>query len=323
LKAIVQDVYGSPDVLQLRETERPVVTEDGVLVRVRAAGVNPADWHVMRGSPYVARLAFGLRKRKGTGLGLDFAGTVESVGGNVTQLQPGDEVFGSGDGAFAEYVSVREDRAVRKPANLTFEQAAAVPIGAVTALQALRDQAHVQPGQTVLINGASGGVGTFAVQIAKSYGARVTGVCSTRNVDMVRAIGADAVIDYTNEDFTRGELRYDLMLDIAGNRSWSECKRVLGPQSTYVAVGGSGTNPWIGPLSQSVAVRFASMRDSRKVVTLFLAKVNKQDLLVLQELLEAGKITSVIDRTYPLSEARDAIRYLEAGHARGKVVITV
>jgi NADPH:quinone reductase-like Zn-dependent oxidoreductase len=324
MKAIVQDVYGGPDVLELRDISRPEVTDDGVLVRVHAAGVNPADWHIMRGSPYVARLALGLRKRKGEVLGLDFAGTVESVGGAVTQFQPGDEVFGSSDGAFAEYVCVREDRALaRKPAKLTFEQAAAVPIGAVTALQGLRDQAHIQPGQSVLINGASGGVGTFAVQIAKSFGAKITGVCSTRNVDMVRGIGADAVIDYTHEDFTRGDQRYDLMLDIAGNRPWSECKRVLGPRATFVAVGGPTGNPWIGPLGQSVAVRFASMGGSQKVITLFLAKSTKQDLLVLRDLLEAGKITPVIDRTYPLSETPEAIRYLEAGHARGKVVITV
>lgn len=324
MKAIVQDVYGGPEVLELRDIERPAVPDDDVLVRVRAGGVNPADWHIMRGSPYIARLAFGLGKRKGEVLGLDFAGTVESVGRNVRQFQPGDEVFGSRSGAFAEYVSVPEAGAVvHKPARLTFEEAAAVPIAAVTALQTLRDQGNVQPGQEVLINGASGGVGTFAVQIAKSFGARVTGVCSTRNVDMVRAVGADAVIDYTQEDFTRSERRYDLMLDIAGNRAWSECKRVLGPTATFVTVGGPDINNWIGPLGKSVIVRFASMGGSRKVVTLFLAKANKEDLLVLQGLFEAGKVTPVIDRTYPLSETPQAIRYLEEGHARGKVVITV
>jgi NADPH:quinone reductase-like Zn-dependent oxidoreductase len=324
MRAIVQDVYGSPDVLELRDIGRPVVTDDDVLVRVHAAGVNPADWHIMRGTPYIVRMAFGLLKRKGEVLGFDFAGTVESVGRNVRQFQPGDEVFGARSGAFAEYVCVPETRAVvLKPAKLTFEAAAAVPGAAVTALQGLRDQGHIQAGQKVLINGASGGVGTFAVQIAKSFGAKVTGVCSARNVDMVRAIGADTVIDYTQEDFTRSEQRYDLMLDIAGNRAWSECKRVLGPKATFVAVGGPTGNRWIGPLGNSVLVRFASVGGSRKVVTLFLAKTNKEDLVVLQELLEAGKVTPVIDRTYPLSETPEAIRYLEEGHARGKVVITV
>jgi NADPH:quinone reductase-like Zn-dependent oxidoreductase len=324
MNAIVQDVYGGPDSLELREVSRPVVADDGVLVRVHAAGVNPADWHIMRGTPYIARLAFGLRKRKGDVLGIDFAGTVESVGSNVRKFQPGDEVFGSGSGAFAEFVCVPETRAIAlKPAKLTFEAASAVPIGAVTALQALRDQGHVQTGQEVLINGASGGVGTFAVQIAKSYGANVTAVCSTRNVEMVRGLGADAVIDYTQEDFTQGEQRYDLMLDIAGNRAWSECQRVLHPKATFVTVGGPTGNRWIGPLGQSVAVRFAAGRGSRKVVTFFIAKSNKQDLAVLQKLLDAGNVRPVIDRTYPLSEAADAIRYVEEGHARGKVVITV
>jgi NADPH:quinone reductase-like Zn-dependent oxidoreductase len=324
MRAIVQDVYGGPDVLELREIGRPVVMDDGVLVRVHAAGVNPADWHIMRGTPYIARLAFGLRKRKGEVLGIDFAGTVEVVGRNVKQFQPGDEVFGSGSGAFAEYVSVPEARALAlKPAKLTFEAAAAVPIAAITALQALRDQGNVQPGQEVLINGASGGVGTFAVQIAKTYGAKVTGVCSGKNVEMVRAIGADRVIDYTQEDFTQGEKRYDLMLDIAGNRPWSECQRVLHPTATFVAVGGPTGNRWIGPLGKSVVVRFASMRGSRKVISPFLAKTNTEDLVVLQKLLEAGKVTSVIDRTYPLSETPEAIRYVEEGHARGKVVVTL
>lgn len=324
MRAIVQDVYGGPDVLELREIGRPVVMDDGVLVRVHAAGVNPADWHIMRGTPYIARLAFGLRKRKGEVLGIDFAGTVEVVGRNVKQFQAGDEVFGSGSGAFAEYVSVPEARAlVLKPANLTFEAAAAVPIAAVTALQGLRDPGNIQPGQEVLINGASGGVGTFAVQIAKSYGAKVTGVCSTKNLEMVRAIGADRVIDYTHEDFTRGEQSYDLMLDTVGSRALSECIRVLHPTATFVAVGGPTGNRWIGPLGNSVTGRFSPAGGNRKVVRLFLAKSNKEDLGVLQKLLEAGKVTPVIDRTYPLSETPEAIRYLEQGHARGKVVITV
>jgi NADPH:quinone reductase-like Zn-dependent oxidoreductase len=324
MKAIVQDVYGAPDVLQLRDIDRPVVTDDGVLVRVRAAAINPLDWHYMRGTPYVGRMEFGLLKPKSAEMGVDFAGTVEAVGINVKRFQPGDAVFGGRNGALAEYVCVREDRAVvLKPARLTFEEAAAVPVAAVTALQALRDRGHIQAGQKVLINGASGGVGTFAVQIAKSFGAEVTGVCSTRNVEMVREIGADFVIDYTQEDFTRGGQRYDLMLDIAGSRSWSECKRVLHPNATFVVVGGPKGNRWIGPLSHSVKVRFGSVGESRKVVTFFLAQLNKDDLVFLQELLEAGKVTPVIDRTYPLSETPEAIRYLEAGHAKGKVVITV
>jgi NADPH:quinone reductase-like Zn-dependent oxidoreductase len=271
---------------------------------------------------YIARTQLGLLKPKNTRLGVDFAGVVEAVGGNVKRFRPGDEVFGGRNGAFAEYVCVREDRAmVLKPANVTFEQAAAVPVAALTALQGLRDKGQIQPGQQVLINGASGGVGTFAVQIAKSFGAEVTGVCSTRNVDMVRSLGADHVVDYTQEDFTRSERRYDLLLDIAGSRSWSECKRVLNPKAIFVIVGGPKTNRWIGPLSHVVKVRLASLRASQKVI-FFVAKLNKEDLVVLQELLEAGKVTPVIDRRYELSELPEAMRYLGAGHAQGKVVIT-
>jgi NADPH:quinone reductase-like Zn-dependent oxidoreductase len=326
MKAIVQTVYGAPDVLELRDIDRPAVTDDGVLVRVRAAAVNPLDWHLMRGSPYVARLSFGLfkPKSKDQGMGVDFAGTVESVGKAVTGFRPGDDVFGGRSAAFAEYLCVPEDRAVvHKPANLTFEEAAAVPVAAVTALQGLRDRGHIQAGQKVLINGASGGVGTFAVQIAKSFGAEVTAVCSTKNVDTARAIGADRVIDYTQEDFTRSDQRFELMLDIAGSRSWSECKRVLHANSTYVIAGGPNGNPWIGPLSHGLKVGLSSMRASQTVVNFFLAQLNKKDLVVLQELLETGKIKPVIDRTYPLSETAEAIGYLEAGHARGKVIITV
>lgn len=324
MKAIVQTAFGGPDVLELRDVDRPVVTDGDVLVRVHAASVNPADWHYMRGTPYIGRMAFGMLKPKSKAFGTDFAGTVESVGSNVKQFRPGDEVFGGRTGAFAEYVCVPEDQAVvLKPARVTFQAAAAVPIAAITALQGLRDGLHVEPGQSILINGAAGGVGTFAVQIAKAFGAEVTGVCSTKNVDMVRAIGADRVIDYTQEDFTRSEQRYDLMLDVAGSKSWSECRRVLKPHATFVMVGGTGTNSWLGPLTHSVGVGFASVGASQKVVPLFLAKMTKEDLVVLQELLEAGKITTVIDRTYPLSETPEAIRYLEAGHARGKVVITV
>jgi NADPH:quinone reductase-like Zn-dependent oxidoreductase len=320
MKAIVYHKYGSPDVLELREIDRPVVTDDEVLVRIHASSVNPAEWHAMTGL-YIARTQLGLLKPKNTRLGVDFAGVVEAVGGNVKRFRPGDEVFGGRNGAFAEYVCVREDRAVvLKPADVTFEQAAAVPVAALTALQGLRDKGQIQPGQQVLINGASGGVGTFAVQIAKSFGAEVTGVCSTRNVDMVRSLGADHVVDYTQEDFTRSERRYDLLLDIAGSRSWSECKRVLNPKAIFVIVGGPKTNRWIGPLSHVVKVRLASLRASQKVI-FFVAKLNKEDLVVLQELLEAGKVTPVIDRRYELSELPEAMRYLGAGHAQGKVVI--
>jgi len=265
----------------------------------------------------------GLLKPKSDRLGVDFAGQVEAVGKDVTQFQPGDEVFGGRDGAFAEYVCVREERAVvLKPANVTFEQAAAVPVAALTALQGLRDKGQIQPGQQVLINGASGGVGTFAVQIAKSFGAEVTGVCSTRNVEVVRSIGADHVVDYTREDFTRSDRRYDLMLDVAGNRSWSECKRVLEPQATLVIVGGPKTNRLIGPLGHAAKVYLAGLGGSRKV-GFFIAKFNKADMVVLRDLLDAGKVTSVIDRQYELSEIADALRYLGEGHAQGKIVITV
>ena len=321
MKAIVHDRYGSPEVLELQEVEKPNVTDDGVLVRVRAASVNPADWYGMTGLPYVGRALMGLFKPKQRVLGVDFAGTVEAVGEDITEFRPGDDVFGGRSGSFAEYVCVR-NAVVLKPANVTFEQAAAVPIAALTALQGLRDKGQVQPGHKVLINGASGGVGTFAVQIAKALGAEVTGVCSTRNVDLVRSIGADHVVDYTREDFTRNDRRYDLMLDVAGSRSWSECKRVLNPQATLVIVGAQKGNRLIGPLSHIVKVRLAALRSSQRVV-FFIAKVNKADMEVLQELLEAGKVTPVIDRRYELSEAADAFRYLGEGHARGKIVITV
>ena len=324
MKAIVQHGYGGPEVLRLEDIDKPAVGDGEVLVRVRAASVNPLDWHFMRGEPLVMRISSGLRKPKQISAGVDFAGTVEAVGGSVKQFKPGDAVFGGRSGAFAEYMSVPEDKQiVLKPANITFEEAAAVPIAAITALQALRDGGHVQSGQSVLINGAAGGVGTFAVQIAKSFGATVTAVCSTRNVEMVSEIGADEVIDYTKQDFTRSGQRYDLMIDIAGNHSWSECKRVLHPKSTFVIVGGLSKMPWLGPLSHSAALSVTSFRASQHVVPLFMAKLSKEDLVILQGLLEAGKVKLVIDRTYPLSETAEAIRYLELGHARGKVVITV
>jgi NADPH:quinone reductase-like Zn-dependent oxidoreductase len=323
MRAIVRDTYGSPDVLELQEIDKPDVTEDELLVRVRAASVNPVDWHSLTGTPYIVHLQDGLRTPKSNRLGVDFAGQVEAVGTNVTQFRPGDEVFGGRNGAFAEYVCVREDRGVvLKPANLTFEQAAAVPVAALTALQGLRDKGHLQPGQKVLINGASGGVGTFAVQIAKALGAEVTGVCSTRNVDLVRSLGADHVIDYTQEDFTRSDQRYDLMLDIAGSKSWSECRRILNPQAILVIVGGPKTNRLIGPVSHLVKVRLAALRSSQKVV-FFLAKMNKADMVVLRGLLEAGDVTPVIDRRYELSEIADALRYLGEGHAQAKIVVTV
>ncbi len=333
MKAITFDRYGSPDVLQLQEIDKPVVKDGDVLVRVRAASANPYDWHMMTGRPYFMRMQSGLLKPKINGLGADLAGQVEAVGKNVTRFRPGDEVFGEVDvevpgkpaleiGSFAEYVCVSEDSVEQKPANLTFEEAAAVPMAGFTALQGLRDIGQLQPGQKVLINGASGGVGTFAVQIAKSFGAEVTGVCSTRNVDMVRSIGADQVIDYTREDFTRSGQRYDLMLDNVGNRSLSECRRVLNPKGVYLLSFGRPDRRWLGPLVQLLGAVLLSPFVSQKLVT-WVAKLSKEDLLVLKELIEAGKVTPVIDRTYPLNETPEAIRYLEEGHARGKVVITV
>ena len=320
MRAIIHTTYGSPDVLELQEIEKPDVPDDEVLVRVQAASVNPVDLYSLTGTPYLARILGGLRRPKSSNLGVDFAGTVEEVGRNVTQFRPGDEVFGR-SGAFAEYVCVR-DAVAPKPTNLTMEQAAAVPVAALTALQGLRDHGQIQPGRNVLINGASGGVGTFAVQIAKALGAEVTGVCSTRNVDLVRSLGADHVIDYTREEFTRNEQRYDLMLDVAGSRSWSECRRVLDPQATLVIVGAPKGSRLLGPLSHIVGVRLAAVRTSQKVVFV-MAKPNRADLMVLGELLEDGKVTPVIDRRYALSEIADALRYLGEGHARGKIVLTV
>jgi NADPH:quinone reductase-like Zn-dependent oxidoreductase len=323
MRAAVRDRYGTPDVVEIREIDKPMPADDEVLVRVRAASLNMADWYAVAGRPYVGRTQMGLRKPKSNRLGVDYAGTVEAVGTNVTEFRPGDEVFGGRDGAYAEYVCAREDRSiVPKPANVTFEEAAAVPIAAITALQGLRDKGQLQAGQKVLINGASGGVGTFAVQIAKALGAEVTGVCSTRNVDAARSLGADHVVDYTREDFTRSDERYDLMLDVAGSRSWSACKRVLNPQATFVVVGAPKGSHLMGPLSHVVKVRLAAFRSSQKVV-FFIAKFNKADMVVLRELLEAGKVTPVIDRRYELSEIADAFRYLGEGHAQGKIVITV
>ncbi len=321
MKAIVCDRYGSPDVLKLQEVEKPELTDDGVLVRVHAASVNRGDWYTVAGM-YVARPATGLRRPRSRLIGTDFAGTVEAVGRDVTEFRPGDEVFGGRTGALAEYVCARARSVALKPTRLTFEEAAAVPVAALTALQGLRDRGQIQPRQKLLINGASGGVGTFAVQIAKALGAEVTAVCSTRNVDLARSIGADHVVDYIREDFTRSEERYDLMFDNAGSRSWSECKRVLNRQATVVLVGGQMGNRLLGPLGHVVRMRLAATLSSRKAV-FFIAKVNSADIEVLRELVEAEKVTPVIDRRYELSEAADAFRYVGEGHARAKVVITV
>ena len=322
MKAIVYHRYGAPDVLELKEIDKPAVGDDQVLIRVRAASVNPLDWHFMRGAPYFLRIKAGLRKPKVIRLGVDAAGTVESVGGNVTRFLPGDELFGGCTGAFAEYAVASEKALARKPANLTFEQAAAVPIAALSALQGLRDKGRIQAGQRVLINGAAGGVGTFAVQIAKAFGAVVTGVCSTRNVDMVRSIGADHVVDYTQEDFTRNGQRYDLILDSVGNHSLSAFRHALTAKGTLVMVGGPENGRWIGPMTGMLKVVVLSRFVSQKLLP-FLAKRSQADLVFLKELLEAGKVTPVVDRCYPLREVPEAIRYLEEGHARGKVVIIV
>jgi NADPH:quinone reductase-like Zn-dependent oxidoreductase len=322
MRAIVQDHYGSSDVLKLQEIDKPQVGLNDVLVRVHAAGLHIGDWHVMTGQPYLMRLiGFGFRVPKARIRGIDAAGVVEAVGKNVTQFQAGDEVFGTCDGAFAEYALAREDMLAPKPANLSFEQAAAVPTSACTALQALRNAGGIQPGQRVLIVGASGGVGMYAVQIAKSFGAEVTGVCSTAKVDMVRSIGADHVIDYTREDFTRSGKRYDLILDVGGNRSLSQLRLALTPGGTLALVGGEGGDRWIG-IGRPVQALLMSpfVRDKLRPVA---SKPNQADLQFLKDLVEAGKVTPVIDRTYPLSETADAMRHLEEGRARGKVVITV
>jgi NADPH:quinone reductase-like Zn-dependent oxidoreductase len=323
MKAVVYARYGPPEVVQIADIEKPVPKDDEVLLKVRAASVNPLDWHFMRGTPYLVRLMTGLREPKDRRLGVDVAGQVEAVGGNVTQFKPGDEVFGSCRGAFAEYACASQSALVRKPDNVTFEQAASVPVAAFTALQGLRDKGHIQPGQKVLINGAAGGVGTFAVQLAKSFGAEVTGVCSTRNVEMVRSIGADRVIDYTQKDFTKIGQRYDLFLDCVGNHSLLGCRRVLNPKGTYVPVGGTADRWMIGPLARAIAALVLSWFVSQKLVIFFLAKTEKEDLALMCELMQAGKVSPVIDKCYSLSEVPEAIRYLEKGHARGKVVITL
>ena len=319
MKAIVYESYGLPEVLKIVEVEKPDVPEDGVLVRVHASSVNIAQWYGMTGL-FIGRPGNGLLKPKDTRLGADFSGVVESVGSNVTDFKPGDEVFGGRSGAYAEYVTVRKAIAP-KPANLTFEEAASVPTAGITALQGLRDFGKIQPGQKVLINGASGGVGSFAIQIAKAYGAEVTAVCSTQNVEYARLLGADHVIDYTKEDFTRSGEQYDLLFNVNGSRSWSAYKRVLKPDATFVLVGGPRT-PLIGPLSLLLRMRIGMLGSSQKFA-FFIAKFNREDMLVLKDLLESGKVKPFVEKTYPMTRIAEAMRHLGMGHAQGKIVVTM
>lgn len=323
MKAIVYRSYGSPDVLRYQDVAKPVPKANEILIRVRAASVNPLDWHFMRGTPGFVRLFTGLRKPKNTRLGVDVAGVVESMGRNVTQFQAGDAVFGACNAAFADYACTPESAVVKKPDNLPFEEAASVSIAGLTALQALRNKAHLQPGQTLLINGAAGGVGTFAVQIAKWLGAEVTAVCSASNAEMVRSLGADHVVDYTREDFAAGPQRYDVVFDLVGNRSISDFLRVLQPAGTYVGCGGGGPDkPALDLIGRMIGTTIRSWFVRQKLVGI-LAQRNQDDLRLLAELMESGKIAPAIDRCYGLDEVSEAIRYVERGHARGKVVITM
>lgn len=319
MKAVIFPKYGTPDVLKIQETEKPTPRDDEILVRVRASSVNIAEWYTMTGL-FLARLGNGFFQPKDTRLGADFSGVVEAVGKNVPDFKPGDEVFGGRSGAFAEYVTVKKAIA-HKPAHVTFEEAAAVATAGFTALQGLRDYGKLQPGQKVLINGASGGVGSFAIQIAKALGAEVTAVCSTRNIERARALGADHVIDYTKEDFTRTAQKYDLIFNVNGSRSWSEYKRVLKSDGIFVLVGGPRT-PLIGPLSLLVRMRIAMLGASQKFV-FFIAKFNREDMLVLKDLLETGKLKPFVEKTYPMTRIADAMRHLGAGHAQGKIVVTM
>jgi NADPH:quinone reductase-like Zn-dependent oxidoreductase len=325
MKAIVQDTYGSAEVLKFADIDRPVPKDNEVLLRVQAAGLHRGDWHIMTGLPYLIRLvvpSLGLRKPKVRVRGMDVAGTVEAVGSKVTRFQPGNEVFGWCDGAFAEYACAPQDQLAAKPANLSFEQAAAVPTSAFAALQGLRDSGQVQPGQTVLIIGAAGAVGSFAVQLAKAFGAQVTGVCSTPQVELVRSIGADEVIDYTRADITDGTRQWDLILDTAGHRSLSQLRRALTPKGTLVIVGSEGRGRWLGGFGRSLRAPMLSRFVGQRL-RMLASKPRQDDLVVLAELIEAGKLTPIIGRTYPLGEVPEAIRQLEQGHARGKLVITV
>jgi NADPH:quinone reductase-like Zn-dependent oxidoreductase len=323
MKAAVHRCYGSPDVIRLEDIAKPTPEDNEVLVKIRAASANALDWRSLRGEPYVMRLGGGFGSPKNVALGVDFAGVVEAVGRKVTRFKPGDEVFGgSGKGTFAEYVTVREDRnIVPKPATLTFEEAAAIPVGAITALQALRDEGRLRPGQKVLINGASGAVGTYSVQIAKALGAEVTGVCSTRNVEMVRSLGADHVVDYTREDFTRGGERYDVILDNVGNRSLFAYRRVMQPHGILVIVG-AGVGRWLAPFKGVIVATVLSPFVSQQA-GMFISNLNPKDLQFLADLARSGRMKSVIDRRYRLNEVADAIRYLEEGHARAKVIVTL
>ena len=321
MQAIINHEYGPPEDLKLQELEKPTIGEDSVLVRVRAASVNPYDWHVLRGLPYLVRLSEGLRRPKHPIPGVDLAGEVEGVGANVTRFQPGDEVFGGRSGSFAQYLCGVERNFTPKPPALSFEQAAAIPMAGCTALQALRDAGRLQPGQRVLINGAAGGIGTFAVQIARAMGAEVTGVCSTPNVELVNSIGANEVVDYTVDDFAKGKRQYDLIIDLVGNRSLSDLRRALTREGTVVLVGGGGGN-WLGPLADPARAFVVSRFVSQRLLP-FLAKLRTKDMVFLTELIEDGKLTPVIGRTYSLSETPDAIRHVETGHARGKTLITV
>ncbi|WP_406412247.1 NAD(P)-dependent alcohol dehydrogenase [Streptomyces sp. NBC_01614] len=325
MKAVLQDRYGSADVLEFRDIDRPVPATDEVLVRVHAASVNAYDWHFMRGDPLIGRGMMGLRRPRARVRGRDFAGTVEAVGAGVTGIEPGDEVYGEADGAFAEYVCARDSEVGPKPANLTFEQAAAIPLAGNTALIGLRDVARLQPGQTVLVNGASGGVGTFAVQLGKAYGAEVTAVCSTRNVDLVRSLGADRVIDYTQDDFTRGEQRYDVVLDLVGNRSLGEFRRVLTPTGKLILSGGGvyEGGSVVGPMRLFLKRRLAAPFARPQQLLEISARQSRANLAALRELAESGRIAPVVERTYPLSEAAEALRYVEVKHARAKIVVTV
>lgn len=320
MKAIVRSEYGTHDAVRLQDVDQPEPGNDEIMIRVHAASVNPYDWHMMTGTPYLARLSAGLRQPRNPVLGTDVAGRVEAIGQDVTWCQVGDDVFGQADGGYAEFACLRADRAAHKPASLTFEQAAALPIAGVTALQALRDTGRVRAGQRVLVNGAGGGVGTFAVQIAVSYGASVTGVCGTDNVDLVRALGADEVVDYTKDDFLRGE-PYDLIVDLIGNRPLLDCRRALRADGSYVAVSTPKDGLWIGPLVFVAKVVGLSLAGRRMVP--MLAAVNRDDLKSLAALAECGKVAPVIDRTFPLAATADALAHVGTGHSRGKVVITV